>query len=171
MHSPQKIIHVKKIIPLILTICLSITHIEVSNAETEYTLLTNIDETLNNAFETLLKAEENGAHIDELIIEFNTANSLYQDLRTALIDGDTDKATITALECERISLQVTEEANSLATAALEQKGIQRERRNLILPSAIIIVIIFSLVLWKRFKQYYVRQALGMKPTVIDDEFE
>ena len=171
MYSHENKIHVLKLlILLILNISLSETQIlKVANAETDTELLTNIDEVLNNAFETLSRAEENGAQINDLIKELNKANSLYQELKTALREGDTEKATIIAQECVSISLQVTKEANNLATAALKQSKTQRERRNLILRAAIIAVTISSLIIWKRFKQYYTKQALGMKPTVIEDE--
>ena len=142
------------------------TNIETSNAETEYSLLTNIDEKLNNAFETLSRAEENGATINELIIELNTAISLYQELKTAVKEGDTEKATIIARECELILSRVSEWGNKLAEAAIEHSRTRRESRDIILHAAVVIVIISSLTLWIRFKQYYTRKALETKPTVI-----
>ncbi len=172
MYTHEKKIHIKKLLILvILNICLSATHLEVSKAETDMELLTNVDEKLNNAFETLSRAEEDGAQIDELMKELNTANSLYQELKTALREGDTEKAAVIARECGRISFQVANEANNLARAALEETRMQDERRSLVLRVEIIIVIFSSLFLWKRFKQYYTRQALEMKPTVIEDEPE
>ena len=160
--------HTRTWITLVIIITF-ISNAKPSRAEAEPELITNIDEALNGAFEALSRAEGNGAQINELITELNKANSLYQEIKTALKEGDTEKATIIAQECERITSQVTEAANDLETAAIEQIKTQIERRSLTIIAATVVVIISSLYLWTRFKRHYTRQALGMKPTVIEDE--
>ena len=160
--------HTRAWITLVMILTL-FSNVKSSKAEREPELITKIDETLNNAFEAITRAEEKGAKINELITELNKAYSLFQELTSALREGDSEKATIITQECERMTYKITEAANDLESFAIVIIKKYIERRNLTNISATIVVIISSLFLWTRFKRIYTRQALEMKPTVIEDE--
>ena len=141
----------------------------ISEAETDTPSLTIIDNKINQAFEKILEAEKEGANIRDLLHKINRANTLYQELKIALHEGDSEKIFSSARECEIISSQITNEAYQLSTSAAEEKRKQVNNRNLIIRVAFIAILISSLLLWTILKKYHINQLLQMKPRVVSDE--
>jgi len=142
-----------------------------ATAETNSVIITDIENKINTAFETVFKADLEGADITELIELINTLNTLFQELITATEGKDSEKVISLTQECERISANIVEDASNLRIVASNLTRIQVEKRNIIIRISIVTVIIFSLLLWSRFKKYYIKRALLMRPTVTIDEPE
>lgn len=140
-----------------------------SEAETDIPSLTIIGNMINQAFEKILEAEKEGANIRDLLHKINRANKLYQELKIALQEGDSEKIFSSARECEIISSQITNEANQLSVFAAEDKRKQVNNRNIIIRVAFIAILISSLLFWTSLKKYHLNRLLKMKPRVVSDE--
>lgn len=153
---------------MIIIICLfgvARAHSEVTNSN----LISEIDIKINNAFDMILKAERAGAEINSLIDDINSADILFQEIRIALEEGDSEKAILKSLECINITSKVEEEAYLLSISAANQANTLKERNFLIIRVAIVSIIILSLLIWSRLKQYFMNRTLRMKPMVVKDE--
>lgn len=153
---------------IIIIICLSeVTCVrgEVSHQN----LISEIDIKINNAFDMILKAERAGAEINSLIDDINSVDIIFQEIRIALEEGDSEKAILKSLECISITSKVEEEAYLLSISAANQANTLKERNYLIIRVAIVSIIVLSLLVWSRLKQYYMNRTLRMKPMVVKDE--
>ena len=124
-----------------------------ATAKTNLVLITDIEKKIDTAFEKVFEADLEGADITELVEQINTLNSLFQELLTATEEKNSEKVISLAQECERISAQVAEDANSLRIVASNLTRTQVEKRNIIIRISTLMVIIFSLLVWSRFKKY------------------
>jgi hypothetical protein len=162
----------RKYISLLIIILTSYSVIRtdlMSRAETDIPSLTIIDNKINQAFEKILEAENEGADIRDLLDKINRANELYQEIKIAIQEGDSEKISTSAHECEILSSQITNEANQLSLSASEQKRMQVKNRTLIVRVAFIAILVTSLLLWTFLKKYHRNQLLQMRPRVVSDE--
>ena len=94
---------------------------------------------------------------------------IYEEVKLNVNDGNNETVLESVLECENIISQVNEEANTIRIASVEQHRILTERKNLFIRATIIVVTLTSFVLWSKFKQYYSKRVLLMKPVVNENE--
>ena len=141
----------------------------ISYAETNISLRTNLDFKINHAFEAILNAEHKGANITELTEKINIVNDLYKEVLYALREGNSETAITLAQECETLSIQVADEANTLGQLFAEQMRIGEGKRNITRRVSIIVVIIISYVLWSKRRQFFITRTLRLKPMVTCDE--
>ena len=122
-----------------------------------------------SAFEAVAKAEGNGADVTGLINKMNDACNLLVDARILHHGGDLEGANLKAVECGVIVESVDAEAQALTLIAAEEAETEAKLTLAYSLTAIIAIILVSFLIWKRFKQHYRKQALGLKPEVLNIE--
>ena len=136
---------------------------------TEINTINEIDIKINDAFEAILKSEKSGADINALINDINEAITIFKEFEIAINEGDSEKAKSTSQECVRIITKVENEAHVLSISDADLTQISNERRYLISRGGTIIVIILSIIIWKKINENYMNRALKMKPRVVNFE--
>jgi hypothetical protein len=138
-------------------------------AEITSDIITNVDDSINDAFEEILLAEKEGANVEELIEKLNPAIILYQEMIIDLEKENLIEANTKAQQCIQISSETANSAKNLGTSAAEQTRILTQRYSTIRQIGAIIVIAIGFILWAQFKTYYKKRALKMRPMVNENE--
>jgi hypothetical protein len=143
----------------------TITYGEITDIDT----INEIDIKINNAFEAILESEKTGADITALIRDINEAIIIFKEFKIAIKEGDSERAILTSQECVSIVTKVENEAHALSVVDEDQIISSNERRYLISRGGMIIIIILSLIIWYKVKDYYMNRTLKMKPRVVNIE--
>jgi hypothetical protein len=126
-------------------------------------------DSLKSAYLSVLDAERAGGDISELVARLNTALEYFSEAERAFGSGEYDSAVLLAEKVAEASNGILEEAVRLRGAA-ELQGEISFRNQLILSSGVVCsTVLFGFLGWRRFKDYYVRRMMGMRPEVSVDE--
>ena len=138
-------------------------------AEIDLDIITSVDNSINNAFEKILRAEKEGVKVDELIEKLNSATIIFQEIIIELEKGNISEADTKAQQCIQISSEVENDAKILRTSAAEQSRILTQRNTTIRRTGAILIMIIGFILWAPFENHYKKRALKMRPVVNEDE--
>ncbi len=123
---------------------------------------------VNLAFDLVLKAEKAGANVKALLTQLNVAANLiaqaensYRSGDTSIIDSNTDQAVA-------IARQVTAQATTLEKSATEAQQNARLTSVLLAVLGSVIFILSLILIWGFFKSHYLNRVLESKPEVVDN---
>ncbi len=154
---------------LVIILLYTLNAISTVDAEIDLDLITNVDNSINDAFIKILRAEKEGAKVEELIEKLNSANILFQEIIIDLEKGNLIEADTKAQQCIQISSEAENNAKILGTSAAEHSKILTQRYTNIRRIGTIIVIALGFILWAPFENYYKKRALKMRPMVNENE--
>lgn len=131
--------------------------------------LSNAEEAVFSAFQTVLKAEEAGANVSGLLVQLNDAGKLLVEAHAAYRVGDVDEVARSASLCSEIAGNVKSQADDLW---VKSYGSSVMGLWLVFAGSMVGVVVVGLGSfwsWRIFKRRYYRRVLGMKPEVNSDE--
>ncbi|HKZ95151.1 MAG TPA: hypothetical protein VJ249_11325 [Candidatus Bathyarchaeia archaeon] len=131
--------------------------------------ISNGEDIINSAFQTVLEAEQAGANVSRLLISLNSAEQLLVQARFSFRIGDFENASRLAERSKEIGVVVESEAAGLRDLAEKS---WHERFFVAIAgsmSSIGIIASGSFIGWRFFKRRYYRRVLGMKPEGSPDE--
>ena len=124
---------------------------------------------LKTAYLYVLDAERAGGDISELVARLNTALEYFFEAERAFGSGKYDSAVLLAGWVVEISDVILDDAVGLRGVAELQGEVAFRNQLLISFGVVCFTIVFGFVGWRRFKDYYVRRMMGMRPEVVVDE--
>ena len=131
--------------------------------------LSNAEEAVFSAFQTVLKAEEAGANVSGLLVQLDDAGEFLVEAHAAYRVGDVDEVVRSAGLCSEIAGNVKSQADDLWVKAY---GSSVMGLWLALVGSVVGVVVVGLGSfwgWRFFKRRYYRRVLGLKPEVNSDE--
>lgn len=128
-----------------------------SNENEGSTLIQQAEEAVSIAFQAVLKAENTGANVTNLIIRLNEAASDLSDAKVLLINGSSGDITKLVEHLVGITAQVKNEAQVLqANTQLNHDYIMKITIIELLVSVVVFLLIMAFI-WSRFKSYYLQK--------------
>jgi len=123
---------------------------------------------VNLAFDMVLKAEKAGANVKALLTQLNAAASLIAQAENSYRSGDTSSIESNTDQAVAIARQVTAQA-----ATLEQKASAAHQNTLLISVVFtllgsIMLILALYLVWGIFKSHYFKRVLESKPEVVDN---
>jgi len=122
-----------------------------------------------SAYEAVLEAEKAGANVSDLLEKLNVgAENLTKACMLYRI-GDLEGAAHFADLCRSSVVDVTNEAETLRDLAV----VERKKQVLVISLAstfgVGVTVFGGFLGWRRFKEWYLRRVLKMKPEVVSNE--
>lgn len=130
--------------------------------------LNDVEKTLAASYNAVYTAEKSGANVSSLIDLLNLGGEYLTEAYVWYSLGDFENASKFADLCEGVAIDVTNDADTL------KNGVPTETSNLLLTqfgsiTAVVVIVVLSYVIWRVFKNHYLKQLLGLKPEVMSDE--
>jgi len=151
---------------LCLFLVLALTTVCMATSEDEVTSkISEANNALREAFKTVLEAEEAGANVSGLVAKLNEAGGFLSEAEMAYRNGDLDKAVSETAKCLTIANGILGDALALKSSALEDAQIMRTHTLLFSFAGAVVSVVGLFLVWVRFKPFYVRKLLKMKPEV------
>lgn len=123
---------------------------------------------IGQAFNSVLEAEKAGGNVTQLLSKLNTAGEILAEAQNALNSGTIANVTSETENAIQIADQVNFDAVNLRNDSLVKS---QENFWFILIFSVVGAVVFSVLLlfvWRRFKRFYTKKLLGMKPEVIEN---
>jgi hypothetical protein len=127
------------------------------------------EDLLESAFLSVLEAERRGVDVYELVSGLKVAVGHYSEAERAFESGDYDGAVILA---ER----TVEAANNISNSAVRLRGVTEVQGEIAFGywlfqslGAVCVIVVSGYFGWSRFRGYYVRRLMGLRPEVSVDE--
>jgi len=127
------------------------------------------EEALGSAFVSVLEAERAGGDVSELIVSLNIALEWYSEAETAFRSGEYDSAVLLAEKVVEASNMISDASASLRGIGVNLEEIAFTNQLLLSFGVICFAVLFGFLGWRRFKGYYVRMVMGLRPEVAADE--
>jgi len=124
------------------------------------------EDAVSSAFEAVLEAGGVGVDVSGLVLELNGAVELLVEARVLLGDGLVDEAGEAAGLA--VAGGVRDEALVLRDEALTRREVLFRASVLGGAVGVPVFLVLMWFAWRRFKGYYVRRVLGLKPEVSGD---
>lgn len=124
------------------------------------------EESVFQAFERLLEAEESGANVSVLNARLNEAGNLLAEAEILCRNGNAHEAVGLAHQAVMIANDVQSQALELKNSTLKNK---QDLLRFSLTCSLVGISVFLWVLffaWKLFRRVYARRILRMKPEVV-----
>jgi hypothetical protein len=123
---------------------------------------------VNLAFDTVLKAEKAGANVKALLTQLNAAASLIAQAENSYRSGDTSSIESNTDQAVAIARQVTAQATTLKqeAATSNQNALIISIVIAFLGSTILVLALY--LVWGIFKSHYFKRVLESKPEVVDN---
>lgn len=124
---------------------------------------------INNAFISILEAENSGLNVTSLLSDLNKAGYFLSEAKNACFIGNSSVAISMAEKATSLANQVNNDAIELLNSTLID--FQNNRIFTLVfslfGSILFVCILFSV--WRLFKRYYIKKFLHMKPEVLADK--
>jgi len=126
------------------------------------------NDSVNLAFDLVLKAEKAGANVKALLTQLNAAASLIAQAENAYRSGNTSSIDNNIDQAVAIARQVTAQATTL-----EQEASTANQNNQLISIALavlgsVILVLALYLVWGVFKSQYTKRILESKPEVVDN---
>jgi len=120
---------------------------------------------VDQAFSAVLDAEKAGANVTGLLAQLNTADGLLAQAENSIRTGDSTTAAAQADSVLPIAQQVTTAAQSAKQTAIvsSQNAFWLTMALTVIGSIMFILVLF--LVWRRFKQSYLKRLSEAKPEV------
>ena len=136
--------------------------------EEAYEPIQKAEEAVFSAFENVLEAENAGANVSRLVARLNKAGDLLVEARVSLKGDDPGEAMRLANRSVEIANGVEDDALGLLVSALADRDLAF-KVSLVGSSIGVPAFLFLMfLLWRRFKGYYARKLLSLRPEVAED---
>ena len=132
-------------------------------------MLQTANNSLGQAFNSVLDAEKAGGNITQLLAKLNIAGTILADAQNALNSGNTENITSNVENVLQMANQINDDAINLRNASLVQS---QNSLWLTLVFSVVGAGVFSLSLlfvWRRFKRAFIKKLLESKPEVVENE--
>lgn len=126
------------------------------------------NDSVNLAFDTVLKAEKAGANVKALLTQLNAAASLIAQAENSYRSGDTSSLDINIDQAVAIARQVTAKATTLEQEASTANQNERLISIVLAILGSVILVLALYLLWGVFKSQYTKRILESKPEVVDN---
>ncbi len=126
------------------------------------------NDSINIAFDTVLKAEKAGANIKGLLAQLNVAANLLANAENSYRSGDTSTIESNTDQAVAIARQVTAQATTLGKSATEAQQTAILTSILIAVLGSVIFVLALILVWQVFKKRYIKKVLESKPEVVDN---
>ncbi|MEM2868501.1 MAG: hypothetical protein QXR84_08500 [Candidatus Bathyarchaeia archaeon] len=123
---------------------------------------------IEDAFKAVLSAESVGANVSDPINRLNLVGALLAETYMALRVGEISDAALKLEECIDIARGIKGEALSLREAALAEAEWLFKKNMTLSATGLAIFLTLLLILWRRFRVFYVRRLMNMRPEVSMD---
>jgi len=146
----------------------SVTIAQVSESEAS-SVLTSAEGIVDSAYQAVLRAEEAGANVSDLLFQLDDAGELLAKAKVAYRLGDFDEVVRSASLCSDIGENVKNEADELR---VETYGLRATSFWLTLAGSLVGVVAVGLGSfwgWRFFKKRYYERVLEMKPEIKSNE--
>ena len=126
------------------------------------------NDSVNLAFDMVLKAEKAGANVKALLTQLNVAANLIAQAENSYRSGDTSSINSDTDQAVAIARQVTAQATTL-----EQEASTANQNNRLISIALavlgsVILVLALYLVWGFFKDHYIKKILESKPEVVDN---
>ena len=140
-------------------------------AQTDQTtsILQTANNSLGQAFNSVLDAEKAGGNVTQLLAKLNSAGNILADAQNALNSGNSENITSNVENVLQMANQINEDALNLRNVSLVES---QNSLWLTLIFSFVGAGVFSLSLlfvWRRFKRVFIKKLLETKPEVVDNE--
>ena len=150
------------IFPIESAFCIS----DVERASSEIELA---EEALGSAYLLVLKAERAGGDVSELVVLLNNGLDYLSGAKRAFSLGAYDGAVILAEEAVEVSNVVADDAVTLKGFAEHREEIMFRNKLFLSFGTAFFTVLLGYFGWRRFKEYYLRRTIGLRPEVSSDE--
>jgi hypothetical protein len=127
------------------------------------------EDSLKSAFLSVLEAERGGVDVSELVSCLRVAVEHYSEAERAFESGDYDGAVI-------LAEWTVEAAKNISDNAVRLRGVAEVQGEIAFGywlfqsfSTVCVVVVSGYFGWGRFRGYYVRRLMGLRPEVSVDE--
>jgi len=131
--------------------------------------ISRAENSLNSAYLSVLEAERAGGDISELVTSLNNALELYSESKNAFESGEYERAVLTAEKVVEASNIIQDDAVGLRGAAELHGKVSFRNQLFISLGAVCSIVVFGFLGWRRFKEYYLKRMMGMRPEVVVNE--
>jgi hypothetical protein len=148
--------------------CLYSEHFVFAQPDETASKLQVANNTVAQAFNSVLDAEKAGGNVTQLMVKLNTSGDLLADAQNAYNSGNMSNVASNAESARQIAEQVNFDAVNLRNVSLDQS---QNSLWFTLAFSVIGAIVFGIslfIVWRRFKRSHMNKLLGMKPEVIEN---
>jgi hypothetical protein len=165
MNARHKILQPTLLALLILNLCVLCIYPAAAQTDRAASKLEMAQTRVNQAFVAVLDAEKAGANITDLLVQLNIAQGILAQAENSNRIGDINATTNYADSVIPLTQQVTGAAqNAKQVALVSSQNAFLSTIALAVIGAIVFVLILLLV-WRKFKQYYIKNLSEAKPEV------
>ena len=153
----------KKKLLLFIIIFTSTTTINIASSEINEGIIDNINNKINEIYNTALEIENRGLKIDNIVKTINIINDYNTLTIQAINNNNINEASIYINEIEILMSQINMEIHEIKENGLNTNNlpISQNMINTIMSTIITLTICF--LFWTIFKIYYVNRIQNMKP--------
>jgi hypothetical protein len=153
---------------LILTVFLSVVNqVEVVTAQPP-SQLTEAESSVKKAFSAVLKAEDDGANITDLLSRLNDGMNFLAQAETAYKTGDVNGATNNAVDASAIASEVEADALEASFGASIKSQMGFWSTAVVVWLAEVAFVLFMFLGWRRFKKNHIKELSNSKAEVIQE---
>ena len=127
------------------------------------------EESLEMAYLSVVGAERSGGDVRDLIVYLRVAVGYLSEAERALESGDYEGASLWAEKADEAAKDILIDASRSGSLASIQGRIAFGYRLFISSGICLVILLFEFFGWKRFRDYYVRRLMGLRPEVSVDE--
>ncbi len=135
------------------------------DSEEASTLIRTGENALISTFENVLRADNLGVNVSNLILKLNEATDLLERAEVSLAKGILNDVLNLTSHSIGLMEEVNKEAVRLRLAKLTQRESEFRFNLILIIVGISSFIFFMLLLWRWFKGYYLHKVLNSKPEV------
>ncbi len=147
------------------SVCLPLN---VSGSDEASVAIGEADNALRRAFNAVWELESIGANVSGLMVKLNEAGALLAAAENAYRMGNFSDAFSRAEGCSMLAEGVLAEASSLKSSALADAEARFSHTLMFSIAGAVVFVVFLVLVWVVFAQYYGRRLLRMKPEVTCD---
>jgi len=126
------------------------------------------DEAVSSAFEAVLEAEAAGANVSELIMKLNEAVGFLAEASVLVENGEFGRIIEVTNRSVDIAKDVEAEASSLRVSALSHRDFVFKVSLVGSIGGVLSFLFLMFFLWRRFRGFYARRILSLRPEVASD---
>jgi hypothetical protein len=146
-----------------------VSRADASSEDAAASAISEAEEAVGLAYETVLEAENAGAEVSGLLDKLDEAGMLLAEAQVSFRLGDFDEAFSLANLCSGIGESVEDEAYELRVEAYGSRVMVSWLTMAGSLVGVVVVAFGSFWGWRVFRRRYVRRALRIKPEVAKDE--
>jgi hypothetical protein len=164
-------VHILSLVSMVLIFIMPISGFALceSDVDVARSALGSAEEALASAYFAVLEAERAGGDVSELVSYLRIAAKHLSEAEMALESGDYDGASLLAEEAGEAAKKILIDTSRLGNLAQIQGRTAFGYRLFFSFGGVILILLFGFFGWMRFRDYYVRRLMGLRPEVSADE--